>query len=97
MLWSAQLSDLGCLLAALATLLRAPLYVDHYLRDLGPDCLPPTGPGLLEQAVTPGGAKRISLAEPADMHRSLLRLVQQPQVLTSLLCALCPFCSSYCG
>ena len=85
----ANLSDLGRLLAAVATLLRAPLYVDHYLRDLGPSCLPPAGSRLLEQSVAPDAAKHNSLAEPADMHRSLLRLLQQPQVLTSLLLALC--------
>jgi len=55
--------------------------VDHYLRDLGPSGLPPAGPQLLEQSVAPDGGKHISLAEPADMHRSLLRLLQQPQVL----------------
>ncbi len=92
MLRLTHLNDLGRLLAALATLLRAPLYVDHYLRDLGPSCLPPAGPQLLEQSVAPDGAKHTSLAEPADMHRSLLRLLQRPQVLLPLLHIICSLC-----
>ena len=76
-----HLSDLGRLLVALATLLRAPLYLDHYLRDLGPGCLPPAAAGLLAQSVAPSAAENVSLAQPADMHRALLRLLQRPHVL----------------
>ena len=57
----------------LATCLRAPLYVDHYLRDLGSVCLTPTASALLSRAAvadSSGGGD--GGAHPADIQRALL-------------------------
>ena len=74
-----HLRELGRLLAALAVLLRAPLYVDHYLRDQGPACLPSDAAALLARSAAPGGVTDVSLAQPANMHRALLRMLKRPQ------------------
>lgn len=45
----ALLGRLGATLVQLASLLGAPRYVDHYLRDLGPACLTSAASALLSQ------------------------------------------------
>lgn len=69
---------LGHVLVQLATLLRAPLYVDYYLRDLGPACLTPTASALLSRAAAAGGGSPVpgGGAHPADIQRALLALLE---------------------
>lgn len=71
------LQRLGTLLVQLATCLRAPLYVDHYLRDLGSVCLTPAASALLSRAAvadSSGGGD--GGAHPADIQRALLALLE---------------------